>query len=63
MQTQVKDVPIGEYVRLKDSNTAPVWKRGVYDKASKTYSLTHTEDINRECFRKGTTIVYTGFTY
>jgi len=52
----------GDYVRqVKFSGTT--WIRGDYDRESKTYSLGDSMDMNREIFRKGSTLVYIGFTY
>jgi hypothetical protein len=53
----------GDYVRLKDTDTAPVWVRGSYDRASKSYTLSKADDMNHTCQRKGTALVFTGFTY
>lgn len=61
--TTVRAVPVGEYVRLKDSPTAPVYVRGAYDAATKKFSLSKADDINAEVFRKAEVIVYVGFTY
>ena len=37
-KTQVNKVNQGTYFKLRPTETAPVWVRGEYDKASKTYS-------------------------
>lgn len=37
-KTQVNKVNQGTYFKLRPTKTAPVWVRGKYDKASKTYS-------------------------
>jgi hypothetical protein len=63
LPTRLADVKRGDYVRLKASETAPVWVRGEYDAASKRYSLTKADDMNHELMRKGDLVVYTGFTY
>lgn len=58
----VEDLPLGEYVKRKaDSKT--VYKRGAYDRSSKTYSLIDCSDINREIFVKRGTPLFFGFTY
>jgi hypothetical protein len=65
MQTAIKlsNVKPGEFIRLKNSDTAPVWKKGHFDRTSKTYSLTKADDMNAETFRKGSVTVFVGFTY
>jgi hypothetical protein len=58
----VEALPLGEYVKRKaDSKT--VYKRGEYDRSSKTYSLIDCSDINREIFVKRGTPLFFGFTY
>jgi hypothetical protein len=60
--TTLKATPKGEYIKRKaDSKT--VWIRGEYDKGSKSYSLTDSEDISRGIFLKGNAPVYIGFDY
>lgn len=59
----LKDIKRGDFIRLKDTHTAPVWVRGDYDKSSKTYSLQSCDDISRSIQRKGTVTVFHGFTY
>lgn len=60
--TPLRATAPGEYVKRKpDAKT--VYIRGAYDRATKTYSLTDAQDMNREIFLKPGTIVYIGFTY
>ena len=59
---QLKDVKRGEFVRRKpDAKTTFI--RGEYDREAKAYSLVDWEDINREVFLKGSTIVYINFEF
>jgi hypothetical protein len=60
---QLKDVKVGDYVRLKESERAPVWIRGSYDRASRSFSLESHMDIGREIFRKGAVLVWVDFTF
>jgi hypothetical protein len=61
-QVKLNEVKPGDYVMRKpDSKT--VFVKGAYDKGSKAFSLTDTEDMNREIFLKSSTLVYIGFTY
>lgn len=53
----------GEYVRLSDKPAAKTYKRGAYDKKTKTFSLSDCADMNGEIFRKSSTQVFTGFDY
>lgn len=40
-----------------------VYKRGHYDRASKSFSLTNCDDMNAERFVKRGRVVFVGFTY
>lgn len=61
--TKLNNTKRGEYVRLKDSDTAPVYVRGDYDKTTRKYALSKADDMNAEVFRKSSSIVFVGFTY
>lgn len=45
---KIKDLKKGEYFRLKDSDSAPVWIRGEYVREEKKYSAYKFDDINHE---------------
>lgn len=53
----------GEFFRLKDSESAPVWVRGEYITSERKYSTHKYEDTNHEKLIKGTTKVFVDFTY
>jgi len=60
--TTLKQAPKGEYVK-RSASAKTVYVRGEYDLGTKRYSLTDTNDINREIFLKGNTPVFIGFEY
>lgn len=66
-QTTIKELKNGEFFTLKDYGEYPdekrVYIRCEYDRASKKYSCIKFEDINAETFKKGSTVVYTDFTF
>lgn len=63
-QSPIKDLKQGELVRLRNGSPQDrVWVRNHYDRASKRYSLTAYDDINRERFVKGGTQAWHGFTF
>ena len=62
-KTTLKLCPSGEYIKLKDNETSPIWIKGTYDRTTKTYSLYRAIDINAEIFRKSDSFVFIGFTY
>lgn len=62
-QKSIRELSRGEYFRLKDSETSPVWIRGEYVPSEKKYSIYKYEDVNHERLFKGSTLVYVGFTY
>ena len=61
-QVPLSKVPAGEYVRRKPDARA-TYIRGDYDRASRTYSLTDFDDICREIFLPGRSLVWVGFTF
>lgn len=64
MNTQtIKDIKQGEYFRLTDRETAPVWVRDEYIREAKKYSTHRFDDVNHEWLLPGTQKVYVGFTF
>jgi len=62
----LKELKRGDMFTLKDiefPRESQVYIRGEYDRGSKTYSCIKWNDVNKEIFRKGTTKVYTEFTF
>ena len=62
-QTTAKSTKKGDYVKFKATESAPVWVRGEYCRASKKYSFHAFNDVNRETFKKADSVVYVGFTF
>lgn len=60
---KIKTLPRGEYVKLRQSETAPVWVKGEYDRSSKMYELHKFDDINQTIYRKGDSFAFIGFTF
>lgn len=64
MKTQpLKSLKRGEYFRLKDSDTAPVWVRGEYIRQTRQFSTYRFDDVNHEHPLPGTKQVYVDFTF
>ena len=62
MQTMLKNVKPGDYVKRKaDANT--VYIKGAYDRTTKSFELIDTDDINKVVYIKASKPVYVGFTY
>lgn len=61
-QIKLSSVKPGEYV-MRKPDSKKVYVKGSYDKGTKSFSLTDTEDISREIFLKASTMVFIGFTY
>lgn len=59
----IKDLKRGEFFRLTDSDTAPVWVRGEYSREAKKYSTHRFDDVNRERLLRGDRVVWVGFTF
>lgn len=54
----IRNLKKGDFLRLKDSDTAPVWVRGEYILSEKKFSIYQYDDVNRERLCKGETEVY-----
>ena len=60
--TTVRQTPQGEYVKRKvDAKT--VYIRQDYDRATKTFCLQDTADMNRCIYLKASAVVFVGFDY
>jgi len=62
-ETTIGKVHEGDFVRFRDTDTAPVWVRQHYDRSSRTYSLCKYDDANHERFCKGTQKCYVDFDF
>lgn len=58
----VEALPVGEYVKRK-ADSKKVYKRGEYDRSSKTYQLDDCSDCSRAIYVKKGTPLFFGFTY
>ena len=45
---KLKDLKKGDYFKLKDNDTAPVWVKGEYVRSEKKYSTYTFDDVNHE---------------
>jgi hypothetical protein len=59
---RVEALPLGEYVRRK-ADSSKVYKRGAYDRSSRTYELEDCSDCSRSIYVKRGTVLFYGFTY
>lgn len=64
MQTQtIRSLKKGDFFRLVESDTAPVWVRGEYIREAKKYSTHRFDDVNHERLLGGERVVFVGFTF
>lgn len=61
-QTIIKSVKPGEYIKRK-ADAQTVYIKGAYDRATKSFECTDTNDINRQIYIKANKPVFIGFTY
>lgn len=61
--TTVRQLRKGDFFRLKDSDTAPVWVRNEYIPSAKKYSTHKFDDTNHEVLRNGDFVVVIGFAF
>lgn len=63
----IKELKKGDFFTLKNYGEYPdekrVYVRGDYERSERKYSCTKWSDFCAETFKKGTTIVYTDFTF
>jgi hypothetical protein len=59
---RVEDLPLGEYVKRK-ADSSKVYKRGAYDRSTRTYELEDCSDCSRSIYVKSGTVLFYGFTY
>jgi hypothetical protein len=60
--TTIKQTKKGEYIK-RTADTNIVYIRGDYNRTLKQYELIRADDVNLVLYRKGSTLVYIGFTY
>lgn len=59
---KINQVKSGDYI-MRTATAKTVYIRGDYDRASKSYECTDTNDMNRSIFIKSGKMVFIGFTY
>lgn len=59
----IRSLQRGEYFRLTDSDTAPVWVCGEYIREVKKYSTHRFDDVNHERLLRRDRVVWVGFTF
>ena len=65
-QVMLKELKKGDFFTLKEieyPEDRQVWVRGDYERSEKKYSCYKFWDTNHESFKKGTTKVWTDFTF
>lgn len=59
----IRELKKGEYFRLSDRETAPVWVRGEYVREATKYSTYKYDDVNHERLLPGDKVVFVEFTF
>lgn len=62
-QTILRNVRQGDFFRLANSETAPVWVRGEYNRCSRKYEGYKYYDVNHWKEFSGSRIVYVDFEF
>lgn len=62
-QTILKNVKRGDFFRLTNSTTAPVWVRGEYNRSSRKYECYKYEDSNYWSEFRGSRVVWIDFEF
>ena len=63
IKVAIKDLKKGEYFKLHDSESSPVWVRGDYVRSDKKFSCYKFDDVNHERFFFGSSKVYNNFEF
>jgi hypothetical protein len=59
---KLSKVKKGDYIKRK-LDSKQVWIRDEYERSTKKYMVTDTDDIGRSMLLKGSTLVFIGFEY
>ena len=62
-KSTIRQLKKGEYFRLRDCESSPIWVRGEYILEAKKYSTYKFDDVNHEVLRKGDFAVFVDFTF
>ena len=62
-QTELRNVKHGEFFRLANSESAPVWVRGDYNRSSKKFEAYKYYDVNYWNEFSGSRIVFIDFIF
>lgn len=57
-KTELRNVKQGEFFRLTNSETAPVWIRNVYDRRIKKFEAYKYDNVNHWSLLSGSRLVY-----
>lgn len=57
-KTELKNVKREEFFRLADSESAPLWIRGEYDRSSKKYECYKYDDVSHWAEFRGTRLAF-----
>lgn len=60
---KIKELASEEFFRLSESETAPVWVRGEYNRSTRKYECYKYEDVNTWSEFNGSRMVFAGFEY
>ena len=62
-QTELRNVKQGYFFRLSNSDTAPVWVRGDYNRSSKKFDAYKYNNVNYWNEFRGSRIVFVDFEF
>lgn len=62
-QTELRNVKHGDFFRLSNSETAPVWVRGDYNRSSKKFEAYKYDNVNYWNELRGSRVVFVDFEF
>ena len=58
IKTELRNVKEGDFFRLADNESAPLWVRGYYERSERKFEVYKYDNVNHESFMRGSRTVY-----
>ena len=58
IKTELRKVKEGDFFRITDNESAPLWVRGYYGRSERKFEVYKYDNVNHENFMRGNRAVY-----
>ena len=58
IKTELRKVKEGDFFRLTDNESAPLWVRWYYERSERKFEVYKNDNVNHESFMRGSRTVY-----